>query len=314
MEIPFATALEDAQHILLAGAGGGFDIFAGLPLYYAWRSRGKKVSLANLSFSVLVPTAGENLTPDCIAISPDSDGSQAYFPEKHLSAFLHSRGDPAQIWAIRRTGCKPVAEAYQALADRLKPDAIVLIDGGTDSLMRGDEEGLGTPQEDMASILAASAISIAKKFLVCTAFGVDYFHGVGNGHTFEAIAELTRAGGFRGAFSLPPDMPEVHFYKDALEYTHRRMPACASIVNTSVLSSMLGFYGNHHTNKRTEGSELHITPLMSVYWTFLLDHVANRLLYHNLIRNTETYQELTIAIETYRDSLPRLRLHSRALA
>ena len=28
--------------------------------------------------------------------------------------------------------------------------SIILVDGGTDSLMRGDEEDLGTPVEDMA--------------------------------------------------------------------------------------------------------------------------------------------------------------------
>ncbi len=38
-------------------------------------------------------------------------------------------------------------EVYEALAKELQMDAIVLVDGGTDSLMQGDEEGLGTPME-----------------------------------------------------------------------------------------------------------------------------------------------------------------------
>jgi len=37
--------------IFIAGAGGGFDVFSGLPLYFGLRAAGKKVTLANLSFS-----------------------------------------------------------------------------------------------------------------------------------------------------------------------------------------------------------------------------------------------------------------------
>ena len=35
------------------------------------------------------------------------------------------------------------------LVDELGIDTIILADGGTDSLMCGDEEELGTPTEDM---------------------------------------------------------------------------------------------------------------------------------------------------------------------
>lgn len=34
---PLFDSLKDAQSILLAGAGGGFDIYSGLPLYFALR-------------------------------------------------------------------------------------------------------------------------------------------------------------------------------------------------------------------------------------------------------------------------------------
>ena len=34
MKITFSTELEKAQTILLAGAGGGFDVFCGLPLWF----------------------------------------------------------------------------------------------------------------------------------------------------------------------------------------------------------------------------------------------------------------------------------------
>ena len=45
------NGLEESENILIAGAGGGFDIFCGLPLFFALEQAGKKVTLANYSFS-----------------------------------------------------------------------------------------------------------------------------------------------------------------------------------------------------------------------------------------------------------------------
>lgn len=52
-EPPLFAALKDAKCVLVAGAGGGFDVYAGLPLAFALMSLGKTVHLANLSFSAL---------------------------------------------------------------------------------------------------------------------------------------------------------------------------------------------------------------------------------------------------------------------
>jgi hypothetical protein len=38
----------------VAGAGGGFDIYSGLPIILGLRSAGEEVHLANLSFSRFV--------------------------------------------------------------------------------------------------------------------------------------------------------------------------------------------------------------------------------------------------------------------
>jgi hypothetical protein len=43
------AALDRAESVLIAGAGGGFDVFAGLPLALALLLDQKRVHLANLS-------------------------------------------------------------------------------------------------------------------------------------------------------------------------------------------------------------------------------------------------------------------------
>lgn len=49
-EPEFVTRLKSSRSVLIAGAGGGFDVFSGLPLYFFLRSLGKEVHLANLSW------------------------------------------------------------------------------------------------------------------------------------------------------------------------------------------------------------------------------------------------------------------------
>ena len=38
LRLPFFDELELAENILIAGAGGGYDIFCGLPLYFGLRA------------------------------------------------------------------------------------------------------------------------------------------------------------------------------------------------------------------------------------------------------------------------------------
>jgi hypothetical protein len=308
---PFLAELEPAGHVLVAGAGGGFDVFSGLPLYFALRAAGKKVSLANLSFSNFPPdSAGRHLTPVLVEVTADSEGSKFYFPEKHLSQWFRERGEEVPVYCIHRTGPKPVIDAYRVLADELHFDTLVLVDGGTDSLMRGDEVGLGTPLEDMASIAAADLLDPAKvprKLLACLGFGIDAFHGVCHAHVLEAVADLARSGGYLGAFSLLEQMPEVQQFREATDYVLARTPDRPSIVLTSILSALEGRFGNHQRTDRTEGSELFINPLMAFYWCFSLEHVARRVLYLQGVADIEGYVEFQAHVAGFQRTLETLR-------
>ena len=140
---------------------------------------------------------------------------------------------------------------YQWLRKELEFDSLVLVDGGTDALMRGDEAGLGTPAEDVASVLAAETLDLERKFLVCLGFGVDRYHGVCHAHFLEAVSALSREGGFLGAWSLNNDDPAVQSYLHCVDYAQNRMPGRESIVNASVGSAIRGHYGDHHVLRRT---------------------------------------------------------------
>ena len=140
---PLFAEFENAQRILIAGAGGGFDVFSGLPLYFRLRAMGKDVHLANLSFSRLHDGDERKLCHGLTEVTADSVGRHDYFPEKYLCAWFRSRGEQASVWCFSRLGGRQVGEAYRAVAAELQVDAVVLVDGGTDSLMRGLPQGSG---------------------------------------------------------------------------------------------------------------------------------------------------------------------------
>jgi hypothetical protein len=178
---------------------------------------------------------------------------------------------------------------YEYLIEHLQLDTIILVDGGTDSLMRGDEAGLGTPEEDMSSLGAVSQLNGVSKYMLCLGFGVDAFHGVCHTQVLEAIADLTQSEGYLGVWSLTPEMPEVQLYKEATHYVSERMPTHPSIVSHSVLDGIAGRFGDVHHTERTRGTELFINPLMGLYWAFEVDAVAKRNLYLGELLNTNNF-------------------------
>ena len=302
---PLFAELADAQRVLVAGAGGGFDVYAGLPLAVALAEQGKQVALPNLSFSVLDyldPQAW--LTPDVARIDAESSGSETYFPERTLSRWLLGEGLDWPVYAFRRTGAEPLRAAYQRLVDELRLDAVVLVDGGTDILMRGDESGLGTPEEDMASLVAVSGVDVARRVVVCLGFGIDAYHGVVHTQVLENIAALTRAGGYLGALSIPPDGPEAQRYLDAVEHAALHTAQRPSIVNGQIAAAVRGEFGDTHQTARTGGSELFVNPLMAIYFAFQAVAVAEAHLFADALRPTRTMRQVALIIERERSALP----------
>lgn len=300
LKLPVFDELENRDNILIAGAGGGFDVFCGLPLYFALRNAGKRVHLANLSFSNISGSTGRKLLgDDLVEITSSTQGNESYFPELHLARWFEGHGFSVPVYCFANTGVRPLLNAYKKLVEDLHIQAVILVDGGTDSLMRGDEFELGSPQEDIASISAVAQLDVRSKMLICLGFGID---NICHAQFLEAVAEITSNAGFLGTWSLTEDMIEVKLYRAATETVFRVMPEHPSVISASVLSALAGRYGNYHLTDRTLGRELYINPLMTLYWCFRLEAVANRMLYPDAIRNTEKRQELTEIISHYRDS------------
>src|SRR5262245_50226334 len=99
-EPPLLQRLAARERILIAGAGGGFDVYAGLPLFEALRAMGKQVFLANLTFSYLGGTDASWIAPHLAEVTGDTRGEDRYFPERRLAEWLAARGDPRPVYTF----------------------------------------------------------------------------------------------------------------------------------------------------------------------------------------------------------------------
>ncbi|MDI2131560.1 DUF1152 domain-containing protein [Yinghuangia seranimata] len=311
-EPPLFTRLSSCERVLVAGAGGGFDVYAGLPLALALEAAGKQVHLANLSFvGVDRLPARDMLRPGVAAVLPETGGPGVYFPERSLARWRDANGAASPVvYAFQMTGVRPLASMYRTLCTLLELDAIVLVDGGTDILMRGDESGLGTPGEDMTSLAAVASLPpdmAPTRLVVSLGFGIDAYHGVCHTHVLENLAALERDGGYLGALSIPRDSREGTLYLDAVAHAERETEAHPSIVHGSVAAAIRGEFGNVALSERTRNSELFVNPLMGVYFTVELDALARRNLYLDRLRDTYTLWDVVARIEGFRDEVPTIR-------
>ncbi|MBE1490814.1 DUF1152 domain-containing protein [Plantactinospora soyae] len=301
---PLFAALAPARSVLIAGAGGGFDVYAGLPLALALWHSGVRVHLANLSFSELELMDRDSWAAEHVAaVTPDSTSPDWYFPELTLARWLAAHDLPSTVYAFPPLGVQPLRDAYRYLMERLGIDAVVLVDGGTDVLLRGDESTLGTPVEDITSLAAVAGLDIPVKLVTCLGFGIDAYDGVNHVQVLENIAALDRSGGYLGALSIPGASREAVLYRDAVADAQAGTPMRPSIVNGQIAAATSGAFGDVQFTRRTSGSALFVNPLMAVYFTVDLDKLAARCLYLDRIENTIGRRQVIGRIAAFRNEI-----------
>lgn len=298
LNLPILDQLVGCENLLIAGMGGGFDVFCGLPIYFELQRRGQKAHLANFSFFDITGFEGGNrLTDTLVGAEAKYEGITLYFPELYLAKWFRKKRDEAvTIWCFQKTGARPLLENYRVLVEHLSIDGILLIDGGVDGLMRGDEAGTGTLIEDAISLFAVNELAqISPRLVGCTAFGAE--RDITYAHVFENIATLTKAGGFLGACSLTPQMEAYQAYEKAVLFVQGQDFQEASVINSSLVSAVQGHYGDYHLTDRTSDSRLWISPLMPIYWFFDLPTVAQHNLYLSQLWSTDSFLD---AVQAYR--------------
>ncbi len=306
LNLPILSQLADSQNILIAGAGGGFDVFVGLPIYYELREMGKTVHLANYTFAdtlsmtrhsdsvvlldqLLVGTRGKLQLP------------LGYAPEAYLADwFNRGAGEETTIWLIEKVGVPGVVTAYSELVDHLNIDAIILVDGGVDSIMRGNEEGAGTFLEDTIVITAVAELKqVPVRILAAIGMGAEHEEMVCHYNALENIAALTKAGGFYGSCALIPQMAAFAFYRMAAEYVFTETENEASRIQSRLIPSVLGEFGSYNwLNHPRQPDDVFHSPLMSLYWFFDAVKVSEHSYAADIIRGQVSFRRAVAALMT----------------
>ena len=224
MKLPTSMdrALNGKRRVLLAGCGGGYDVMGAVPLALTLREAGHEVHFASLSFCYLNGLAGAEQQPrfaNLYRVTGAAATDRSYCPEAWLARFLDEQlGASTSLWCFDKTGVRPLARAYRQLVDLLALDAIILIDGGIDAILRGDESSLGTPSEDLASLAAVATLDGIERFVACVGFGAELRDRICHEQVFARIAELTREGGYLGATAMVRGDVATESYLQAIDF------------------------------------------------------------------------------------------------
>ncbi len=295
--------LGSPRRVLLAGCGGGYDVLGAVPLVHELRAAGVGCELASLSFAYLngLDARQDAEHPNLYAVEASAATERAYCPEAWLAQWLDGEyGGAHAIWSFDKTGVRPLARAYRALVERLGIDAIVLIDGGIDALLRGDETSLGTPSEDLASLAAATAVAAAARIpiaLACVGMSAELRDGIAHAQVFERIAELARAGAYHGATALVAGTPPAAAYVRAVEHVFAgQMHQKRSHVHSVITRALGGEFG-------APAPYVWLSPLASMYWFFDAAEVARTHQFLPLLHDTESIWEVAARIEAARKDI-----------
>jgi hypothetical protein len=297
LNLPLREEFSACKSLLLAGMGGGFDVFCAIPLYLSLKAQGVNVHLGSLSFAPIEHVRGvEKLSENLFGVTAAYKTPLPYFPEGRLVRwFAEEQNEDVTVWCLRGIGGATITDAYTQLATHLQLDGVLLVDGGVDGILRGDEQGLGTILEDAYSLAAVAALTnLPHRWLMCVGFGSET--EVNHQEIFANIADLTKRGGFRGVCAFANGIPECDAYEKAVTYAHAYPRQDPSVVNASILSAMHGEFGDFHLTEKTKGSKLAISPLMTLCWFFDLMTVADASVLLPALRHTRTFQESLMAV------------------
>lgn len=299
--------LKPQSRILIAGAGGGYDVVCGLPLFLALEAAGHEAHLASFSSTPLNDIGASVRHTDTLWEVTAASARPSYFPEGWLSRWFRERqARDVSVWCFGASGVGPYHASYEYLVNTLGIDTIIVVDGGVDSLLRGDEFSLASPLEDALTLAAVSLLEGPRLVLVTTAFSAERLDNISHAQVLARIADLTRADALLGVSTLLSASPEGRTFIEAAEYVLSHQAGMhQSVVIGSMLSALRGEFGDQVVNPYTQNTPPWISPLMCLYWFLDLPEVARQNLYLPHLRTTQTFPEAAERLHEFMRTRPK---------
>lgn len=272
---------------MVVGIGGGFDILGAIPILLAL-DKPETFALVNYS-------------PKSQFLLRESTKDD--YPEGLIPELDRVEG----VFTVGRHGVKLLHEAYRHIWKSLDIDTIIGIDGGVDSLMRGDEHNAGTVLEDFIALAALDGIE-CKKILACVGFGSETEEELNHFRVLENIAALAKDGHFLGTCSLTKEMADFQQYEWVCK--HIMEQGRKSHIQTKIISAVHGEFGDYHMYEEIDArvweaskSPYFISPLTGMYWFFKMDGVIKSNLVIEHLKPSNTFTDAMTLFRNNRKSL-----------
>ncbi|CAF1317638.1 unnamed protein product [Rotaria sordida] len=284
---------EITKTVFLAGCGGGYDIFGGLPHYFKIKSsENYDVTLINYSFTKrhLLSKYSQQLTTLLFRVDPRLDviwlTDDVYFPEQRLANELQ-----VPIYAILcdydETRIELIIEAYKYLIQERTIDELILIDGGSDVLLTGNEKQLGTPVEDMSHARAVHLLSsdkVKSKYIVVIGTNLEVGHGVHKSDIDTRLTALSSHAIFTWLWQYEHD-DAVRYYVDIFTRCCPRHSIVHSLI-CAALQGRTGYYLPEHLRSRITKSIVSIGEETCVSTGYHFDDVMRENVYFERLTPT----------------------------
>ena len=220
------------------------------------------------------------------------------------SWFRDVKNQDVPVWTLKRDqSVSEYTKSLEILVKHLQIDAILMVDGGVDSIMVGDEEGSGTMMEDTLSLAAVRNMDVPVKILACVGFGTESDEGLSHYLALENMAKMTQQGGFYGTCSLVNYMNCFQEYKAACEHTWNQPGHKKSHIHTKIIPSAEGMFGDYHMFPMEKKKEAFISPLSSIFWFFN----AEAAIYNNSV--IKVIEEKETFFEAVQVGVPMIKNH-----
>lgn len=227
-------------------------------------------------------------------INGTSCNGRFYFPEYELSKAIQG---PVYAFHGDRGGAG-ILKGLQNLVEMYNINTILTVDGGTDSLMLGHEEELGTPHEDMLTLSVINRLVLdnqslnLKAYLYVLGYNIDAIHNIQDRDVLSSVMDMIRKEGFLGCYHLLNN-PESsrRYYETFLECSPEN-----SWINSLVCASLVGREETPSWIKPFRGeTKIPVSPLMGLYWIFDLPKLVGSK-YWDMERLAETRNDEEVCL------------------
>ena len=288
---------------LILGAGGGFDIYTCLPWYLTLtKDEQDQCVLANYSFTDDLYKYETHMNEWIIEINsgtPSTKKNNDYFPEKFLSISIDK-----PIYAIRLIPNPLLETELEKFVVKHEIAQIILVDGGVDSCLYGDESSFGSPLEDSQTLIACHHIAQRHQIpckLMCSALYVDE---VSESVFLSHWDEMTKKNFQCNVVKLTKDNYPIERHKKILNES-----IFASIIQESIVAAIEGSRGRYNNPRLfferiddpKEMPDLH-DETTNLWW---LD-VAEYMSYSPFYRELKSYNPAIDVIKDNNDHIHKL--------